>query len=206
MKKFDVIRKNLVDKGFEVNVFETTEQARDHLVRELEGKSVGIGGSATVDELGIYDVIKDTNDVRWHWKAGIDPSNCRAIINERNDAMDTDVYISSANAISETGEIVNIDGAGNRVASTLWGHEKVIFVVGRNKMTPTYDDAVWRARNVAAPKRAQQTNAKTPCAVKGDKCYDCKGPGRVCRGLVTIFMPMLMQEFEVILIDEDLGL
>ena len=206
MEKFDVIRKNLEENGFEVNVFETKEQARDHLAAELEGRSVGIGGSATVDQIGIYDVIKDTNDVRWHWKAGIDPSNVTAIVNERNDAMSTDVYISSANAISETGEIVNIDGAGNRVASTLWGHKKVIFVVGRNKMVPSYDDAIWRARNVAAPKRAWQTKAGTPCAVKGDKCYDCKSPGRVCRGMVTIFRPMLMQEFEVILIDEDLGL
>lgn len=207
MGTFGVLEKNLLEKGYEVNVFDTKEQARDHLVSELKDKSVGIGGSATVEALGVYDIIKDTNEVKWHWKVGMDHNaGISSIVEERNDAMATDVYISSANAIAETGEIVNIDGAGNRVASTLWGHKKVIFVIGRNKMTKTYEDAIWRAKNVAAPKRAHQVQAKTPCAVKGDRCYDCKSPGRVCRGMVTHFMPMNMQEFEVILIDEDLGL
>ena len=105
-------------------------------------------------------------------------------------AMDTEVYLCSANALAETGELVNIDGAGNRVASTLFGHRKIYFVVGANKLCPTYEDAVFRARNVAAPQRARQLGAKTPCAVHADRCYDCKSPGRICRGLVTLWGPM----------------
>lgn len=120
--------------------------------------------------------------------------------------MKTEIYLTSANALAVTGEIVNIDGTGNRVAGTLFGHRKVFFVIGRNKIAPSYEEAVWRARNVAAPKRAQQMNRKTPCALKAERCFDCKSPERICRGLVTLWGPMLGMQAEVLLIDQDLGL
>ena len=115
------------------------------------------------------------------------------------------VYLSSVNALAETGEIVNIDGAGNRVASTLYGHKKVYLIISRNKLAADYDGALWRARNVAAPKNAQRLNRKTPCAIKGDRCYDCKSPDRICCGLVVLWRPMMGQDIEIILVDEDLG-
>ena len=117
------------------------------------------------------------------------------------------VYITSANALAETGEIINIDGVGNRAASTLYGHQKLYFVVGRNKLAPTYEEALWRARNIAAPKNAQRLGRKTPCAIKGDRCYDCKSPERICRGLVVLWEPMMGMEqtTEVLLVDEELG-
>ncbi len=90
-------------------------------------------------------------------------------------------------------------------ASMLYGHEKLYLVAGRNKLAATYDEALWRARNIAAPKNAQRLEKKTPCAVKGDKCYDCKTPERICRGLAVLWRPMSGMETEVILIDEDLG-
>ena len=111
----------------------------------------------------------------------------------------------SVNGLAETGELINIDGSGNRVASTLYGHEKVYLVIGRNKLAPTYDEALWRARNIAAPKNAQRMGRKTPCAVKGDRCYDCKSPDRICRGLVVLWEAMMGMEMEVVLVDEDLG-
>lgn len=74
------------------------------------------------------------------------------------------------------------------------------------RLTADYDSAVWRARNVAAPKRAQQMNHKTPCAMKAGKCYDCKSPERICRGMVTLWGPMAGTQVEVLLVDEDLGL
>lgn len=115
------------------------------------------------------------------------------------------MYLSSVNALAETGEIVNIDGAGNRVASTLYGHKKVYLIISRNKLAADYDGALWRARNVAAPKNAQRLNRKTPCAIKGDRCYDCKSPDRICCGLVVLWRPMMGQDIEIILVDEDLG-
>ena len=105
----------------------------------------------------------------------------------------------------ETGELINIDGNGNRVASSLYGHKKVWFIVGRNKLAPTYEEALWRARNIAAPKNAQRLGRKTPCAVHGDRCYDCKSPERICRGLVVLWEAVANMEMEVVLIDQDLG-
>ena len=80
----------------------------------------------------------------------------------------------SANAISAEGVLVNIDGTGNRISAATGAHEVVCYLVGRNKVAPTFDQALWRARNVAAPKRAQSMGCRTPCAAKADRCYDCK--------------------------------
>ena len=78
--------------------------------------------------------------------------------------------------------------------------------VGRNKLAPTYDEALWRARNIAAPKNAQRLGKKTPCAVNGDRCYDCKSPERICRSLVVLWGPSMSLDTEIVLVDEDLGL
>ena len=120
-------------------------------------------------------------------------------------AASADIYLSSVNAIAETGELINIDGTGNRVASTLYGHKKLYLVAGTNKIAKDYDAALWRARNIASPKNAQRLSKKTPCAIKGDKCYDCKSPDRICRGLVVFWEAMSSMETEVVLIGEELG-
>jgi L-lactate utilization protein LutB len=191
--------KNLRTAGFSVQVFDSGAEAAEWLNGQVDGKTVGIGGSATVKALGLYELLKSHNTVYWHWEQDQDEA--------RRNAMKADVYLCSANAVAETGEIVNIDGRGNRVASTLFGHEKVYFVVGQNKITESYEDAVRRARNVAAPKRAAQFNTKTPCVAKGsDRCYNCKSPERVCRAMVTLWGPMMGMETEILLIREDLGL
>ena len=116
------------------------------------------------------------------------------------------VYLLSANAVSQAdGAILNIDGRGNRVASSLYGHQKVYFVAGRNKISPDFHTALHRLRNVVAPKNAQRLGRKTPCAVKGDRCYDCGSPERICRALVVHYQPMLGMEMEVVLVDQELG-
>lgn len=199
MMKFDTVKKNLEDRGYTVRVFSTGKEAADYLDAAVDGKSVGFGGSATLDALGLYERLGSHNETVWHWKWEDKDAARRA-------AMTSDVYLTSVNGLAETGELVNIDGAGNRVAATLFGHEKVYFVVGRNKLAPTYDEAVWRARNIASPQNARRLGKKTPCAAKGDRCYDCKSPDRICRGLVTLWGPMMGMEAEVLLIDEDLGM
>lgn len=194
---FETVKKNLEDRGYTVRVFSTGQEAADYLDGVLQGKSVGFGGSATLDALGLYERLGARNTVLWHWKQ--EPGAAR------RQAMTAEIYLTSVNALAETGEIVNIDGVGNRAAATLFGHEKVYFAVGRNKLTPTLDEAVWRARNVAAPQRAKQMNRKTPCFATG-RCHDCKSPERICRGLVTLWGPMMGMDAEVLLIGEDLGL
>ena len=195
---FDTVKKNLEDRGYAVEVFASGAEAAAYLDGAVDGKSVGFGGSLTLDQLGLYDALGKHNTVVWHWKQDAGPA--------RREGMFTDVYLSSANGLAETGEIINIDGNGNRVAATLFGHEKVYLIIGRNKLAPTYEEALWRARNIASPKNAQRLGKKTPCAVKGDRCYDCKSPDRICRGLVTLWGPMTGMEAEVLLVDEDLGL
>lgn len=195
---FEVVKENLEKRGYTVKVFATGAEAAAYLNSEIDGVTVGIGGSGTVKNIGAYELLSTHNTVYWHWMT--EPNEAR------KNAMNTDVYLTSVNALAESGEMVNIDGAGNRVASTLFGHQKLYFIIGRNKLVKTYEEAVWRARNIAAPKRAQQMNRKTPCAIKADRCYDCKSPERICRGMVTLWEPMMGQSTEVILIDEDHGL
>lgn len=198
MGTFDTVKKNLEERGYAVRVFAAGAEAAAYLDGAIDGKTVGFGGSVTLDQLGLCETLGKHNTVVWHWK--------QDAAQARREAMTTDVYLTSANGLAETGEILNIDGAGNRVAATLFGHEKVYFVIGRNKLAPTYDEALWRARNIAAPKNAQRLGKKTPCAVKADHCYDCKSPDRICRGLVTLWGPMTSMEAEVLLVDEDLGM
>ena len=198
MADFTAVKKNLEARGFSVTTFRTAAEAADYLDKAVDGVSVGFGGSATLDELGLYERLAAHNDVFWHWKA----ENTQAA---RRQAMTADVYFSSVNGLAESGELINIDGVGNRIAATLYGHKKVWFVVGRNKLAPTYEETLWRARNIAAPKNAQRLQRKTPCAVKGDRCYDCKSPERLCRGLAVLWEAMSGTETEVVLIDEDLG-
>ena len=194
---FDTVKQNLETRGFSVRTFATAAEAAAYLNEAVDGKTVGFGGSVTLKDMGLYELLGSHNEVHWHWVNGPE---------ERKAAMRTQVYLSSANGLAETGEIINIDGGGNRVACTLYGHEKVYLVIGRNKLAPTYDEALWRARNIASPKNAQRLGRKTPCAVKGDRCYDCKSPERICRGLVVLWGPMMGMETEVILVDEDLGM
>ena len=156
---------------------------------------MAFGGSITLQEMGLYPRLSAHNRVVWHWEGG-----------SLADAMTTDVYISSVNGLAETGEIINIDGTCNRVASTLFGHQTVYLVVGRNKIAPDYESALWRARNIAAPKNAQRLKRKTPCAAKGDRCYNCKSPERICKALTVLWgKPTAVARMEIILVDQDLG-
>ena len=190
------LKKNFEDHRFLTSYFETREEAAAYLKEKIRGERVGFGGSMTCQEMGLYELLKENNQVVWHWEGGA-----------LKDAVLTDVYITSANALAETGEIVNIDGNGNRVSSTLYGHQKVYFLVGVNKVAPDFEAALWRARNVAAPKRAQSMGCRTPCAAKADRCYDCKSPERICRGLAVLWArPNATEEMEVVLIGEALGM
>ena len=185
----------LEELGYTVRCFDTAAQAADYLDRQIDGRTVSFGGSVTLQEMGLYPRLSTHNQVVWHWEGG-----------SLADAMTTDVYISSVNGLAETGEIINIDGTCNRVASTLFGHQTVYLVVGRNKIAPDYESALWRARNIAAPKNAQRLGKKTPCAAKGDRCYNCKSPERICKALTVLWgKPGGVEHMELILVDQELG-
>ena len=189
--------RNLEGRGFKVSHFASGAEAAEHIAAQVCGKTVGIGGSKTVEALGLYEKLAENNTVYWHWKTpGRDTLKAAAL---------ADVYLSSANALSEDGEILNIDGTGNRVAGMLFGHEKVYIVVGTNKIAPDYDAALYRARNTAAVQNCARLGKKTPCQADGS-CHDCRSPERICRALTVQWTPMNGMETEVVLIDGDFGM
>jgi len=197
---FENTQKNLEARGYTVRVFPTGADAAAYLDSAIDGKTVGFGGSVTLGELGLYERLSTHNTVFWHMAPdGNGGEEARVA------AGGAQIYLSSVNGLAETGEIINIDGTGNRLASTLYGHEKLYLIVGKNKLAPTYDEALWRARNIAGPKNAQRLHRRTPCAVRGDRCYDCKSPDRICHGMVVLWQAMNSMPMEIVLIGEDLG-
>ena len=198
MADLEKTRKNLENRGFRAHVFATGAEAADYLAQTLHNTCIGIGGSVTIDEIGAYDRLSADNDVIWRWKKPTPDSR------ERGAAAET--FLCSANGVSETGEIVNIDGYGNRVAPTIYGPERVFLVVGKNKIAPDLNGAIDRARNIAAPLNARRLNRHTPCAVGEPRCHDCRSPEKVC-GVMTVFFmpPTSIKEFHVLLVNEDLG-
>lgn len=198
---FTKVAEKLKELGYQVTVFDTKEQAADYLCGQIKDVTVAFGGSSSLQEMGLYERLKDTNKVLWHWK----PAESQTKGEVRMLAREADVYLSSVNGLAETGEIINIDGAGNRVASTIFGHKKVYFVIGKNKLAEDYDRALWRARNIAAPKNAQRLGMNTPCAVKGDRCYNCSSPDRICKVLTVFWGAPMGAQCEVVLVKEDLG-
>ena len=115
------------------------------------------------------------------------------------------MFLTSVNGVTEDGILINLDGTGNRVAGSLFGHKKVYFIVGKNKIAPDMEKSIWRVRNIAAPHNAQRLKLRTPCAIKADKCYNCASPDRICNGLMIMMKKMNDIDMEVVLINEELG-
>lgn len=179
---FTKVRQILEKNGFVVSCFNTKIEARDYLVKKLSGQNLGFGGSMSLRENGLRDVLLP------------------AASGEK-----VETYLLSANALAETGEIVNIDGTGNRIAAAYYGPENLIYVIGRNKLAPDLTSAIDRARNVAGPLNAKRLNKDTPC-VQDLKCHDCDSHDRICRGLAITWWPMKgFKSTEIVLVKEDLG-
>ena len=175
----EILRGNLEQLGYSVQVFETKEQVCAYLDGQIDNKTVGMGGSVTLSQLGIYEKLKEHNVVFWH----LPLTDKSKVPQTRKDASRAEIYMTSVNGISEKGEIVNIDNTGNRVAAATFGCDKVYFVIGQNKIRPTLEEAIFRARNIAAPLNAKRLGLNTPC-VKNDKgCFDCNSEQRICRNL-----------------------
>lgn len=191
----------LKGRGFEVSHFSTKEEAADYLAASIHDTTVGMGGSKTLDQLGIYDRLTENNTVFWHWREPGIPT--------LDKALTAQTYLSSANAITEQGEIINIDGRGNRLAAMVYGPEKNVYIVaGTNKIAEDFDSGLFRARNTAAVQNMARFPNGQPCqGPKGGKCFDCRSPGRGCNALLVLWGKMFdMAKLEVVLIDEELGL
>ncbi len=198
MVDFTKLKESLLKYGYEVSLFGDAKSATEYLTALIHGKTVGIGGSVSVKEMGLYEALAESNTVYWHWMSASAPEAIKSAANAQ-------IYVSSVNAISENGEIVNIDGNCNRTSSVCFGHEKVYLIVGCNKVAENLEKAVFRARNVAAPLNAKRLGVKTPCAQNADKCYDCDSKDRICKELSILMQKPSKQNIEVLLIAENLG-
>lgn len=163
-----------------------------------EGSTIGMGGCMSAFEIGLVDAIK--GDAYQFIDRSVEADQ-RAVMLKTYDA---DVFIASANAITEDGVIVNIDGNSNRVSAIAQGPRKVVFIVGMNKVCDDVDGAMKRARNVAAPINAQRFGLSTPCAKTGS-CFDCKSPDTICCQFLITRFSRHEGRIHVILVNDSLG-
>jgi len=184
---------------FVKNKEEAVEKIWKHVTPE---QKVGVGGSVTIRELGILDRLETQGNILFnHWKPGLSKEELLSI---RKAQMTSDLFLSSINAVTLDGELVNIDGIGNRVNSIIFGPKKVILVAGYNKIVEDVQEAIKRIKNVAAPLNARRLNIDVPCAKVG-KCVDCSSPNRICRAMVILERRPSLTDMLIILVGEELG-
>lgn len=181
--------------------FDDSSSAVKYLLENISsGAKVGIGGSVTVQSLGIPEKLMERgNTVYFHWLE----STPEGMNEARKNAAQADVYLSSTNALTEEGQLVNTDGVGNRVASMVFGPKKVFVICGINKITKDLNAALERIKEHAY-KNARRLKLNTPCAVN-EKCIDCRSPQRMCKVTTIINRKPTLTDLEVVLIGEELG-
>lgn len=192
---------SLRQKGYIVSFFESQQSATLYLNDALDSKTIGFGDSNTLLSLNLYESLSAHNRV-------YDPQHLLdgwTFLDTAKQCMTTSIFVTSVNAFSETGELVNIDATGNRIAGSIFGHQKVYFIVGTNKLVSTLEDAVWRAQNVAAPHNAMRLGLNTPCAKNGTRCFNCSSSDRICNGMMIYLNKMSDIEMEIVIINEQLG-
>lgn len=196
------IIRELEKRNFIVHTAADETEAVQAVLGIVQSRSVGIGGSKTVKQLGLYELLTaQGNEVHWHWT--VDKAHKKE---ERDKAIACDVYMCSANAVLTDGRIVEIDGTGNRVAGLLYGPPCVILIVGRQKICSDLDSAIARIKRDACPENARRLGMPTPCA-QTNVCHDCRTSARMCNATVILEWPMrIHREFHVVLVDKDLGL
>src|SRR4030042_2454797 len=191
----------LVAHDFKAIYVKTREEAGQEILKHITPKQrIGVGGSLTIRELGILEKLEAQGyTVYDHWKPGLSKERTLEI---RRSQMTSDLFLSSANAVTLSGEIVNIDGFGNRVNSTVFGPGKAILVAGYNKIVEDVQEAIKRVKNVVAPLNARRSNIDVPCAKLG-RCVDCNSLNRLCRIIMIHERKPVLSDVLVILVGEE---
>ena len=195
--------KNLKRRNMEAFYCPTAQEAVDKVMELIaDGSSVTWGGSMTVRDMGIPQALKERGTLEVLDRDLVDDPQEKQQMYLR--AFSADVFLSSANAISEDGVIVNIDGNGNRVAAISWGPKKVIFIIGLNKVAQTVEAAIARARSTASPINAQRFDIATPCHADG-MCHNCNSPESICSYIHLLRNSRTPGRHVVVLVGEDFG-
>lgn len=162
-----------------------------------KGSSITMGGCMSAKEIGLVSALEE-GDYHFIDRTKLEPREALLA------AYDADIFLSSANAMTDDGILVNIDGNANRVSCIAQGPKKVLFLISMNKVCTDLDSAMKRARNVAAPANTQRFDVKTPCKITG-KCSDCKSPDTICCQFLITRYSRHPERIHVILVNEDLG-
>lgn len=193
---------NLRRRNIDAFYFETIKQARDKVIEMIPvDNTVGIGNSQTLINMNISKMLSERGSIIFDKTIATTEEEIKK---QKKKALLADWYITGTNAISAEGHLVNIDHSGNRVAAMLYGPEKVIVVVGTNKLVKTLDEAMNRVRNISAPANAKRAGLNPPC-VKLGKCVDCQSPERACYNLVVIEGQAVKGRMTVFIVNESLG-
>ena len=202
-KLADTVIGNLKKRQIEAVYCPTPQEACTTALSYVNpGDSVSFGGSMTLEEAGILSALRDRSDIALIDRAKAQTPDETAKM--YHDALSCNRYFMSANAITQSGELVNIDGNGNRLAALIYGPEQVIVVAGMNKIVPTVTDAVDRVRNTATPLNCIRLNRATPCASTG-VCADCLSSDCICNQIVVTRRSGNPDRIKVILVGEALG-
>lgn len=201
-KRGQLLVKNLQNRHFEAYYCQTKEEALSKALELIpKGASVGWGGALSAQQIGLIDAVNAGDYKAIDRDKASNPAEKVKIMKQ---AMLADVFITGANALSMDGQMVSIDGNGNRVAAIVYGPDSVIVIAGMNKVVDTLEDAVRRARTVAAPMNMQRFDLQTPCTVTG-QCADCKSEGCICNQLLITRNAKPAGRIKVILVGEALG-
>lgn len=202
-KRGKILVKNLQSRHFEAYYCATKEEALEKALELIpKGASVGWGGVMSAAQIGLLDAVRQ-GDYR-----AIDRERCTTPdekLQAAKDAMFADVFLTGTNGLSLDGEMVNIDGQGNRVAAIVYGPKEVLVIAGMNKVSDTLEDAITRARTVAAPLNQQRFMLNNPCTVTGT-CADCKSETCICNQILITRHCRPVGRIKFILVGEDLGL
>ena len=192
---------NLEKNNFAVYRAKSREEVID-IVSSLvpSGAEVGFGGSVSLYEAGVLDYLRSREDIVL-LDRDRNPDKAGELMKM---ALTCDVYFASSNAVTENGELFNVDGRGSRVAPMIYGPESVVLIVGANKIVPDLAAAEMRVKKIAAPANTMRLNCETPCRYTGE-CADCKSPARICCDFVTMKMQRVKGRIKVIITDESLG-
>lgn len=201
-KRGQILVKNLQSRHFDAYYCKTKADA---LAKALElipaGASVGWGGAMSCQQIGLMDAVRNGDYHAIDRDTAKDPAQREQI---SRDCLGADVFLTGANAVSLDGQMVNIDGSGNRVAAMIYGPKTVLVVLGMNKVMDTLDEAIRRARTVAAPANQQRFLRNTPCTVTGT-CGDCKSEDCICNQIVITRHCRPTGRIKFILVGEELG-
>jgi L-lactate utilization protein LutB len=194
--------------NFEVFLVGNVEEARRIVLEEVlpktGAKKISFGGSMTFVATGLYDDLKGKSDLQL--LDTLDKTiSVEEMMERRRNALLTDLFFMGTNAVTESGQLVNLDMLGNRVAALTFGPKHVIVLVGRNKIVHSLDDAMYRIKNYAAPANSMRLDKKTPC-VKTSYCEECKSPDRICNSWTITEKSFPKGRVKVVLINESLGL